>query len=637
MSDLNDLLVRIDATTEQLRREMRRADQVTQQGSQRIDRSLQRVDRGFDRVNAAASRARAAVGTVISVLAIRRIGQYVQESVALANTIDKTARSSALTTDEVQELRFAFGQLAELADGQIDRALAQFNVRLGQARRGNAALVQTFEALDVRLDQHTRPALDATLRAMAQIRDPAQRSELAVSIFGDRAGPQLAAALDDGIESLDKLRAQLHDDGGVISADNVQRAAELNDVMDRLNRKFAAERTEAILENAEALERLAEAMSLVQRAGIGAIAGLTRFGQFLGEEVAARLGGVSDDDIPRLMSQLDTVEQRAQDIRDRLERENPLFRGRRHARMRDQLAELEEEANRIRGLIDRAQTRQVDQRLDGAAPDLADMPTFVPQRAEVPDIDILPLIDPNDPRIRETERFWQSTRTEVEQLEAQMARVQELADQGFFRRAGIDDQEVLGRLQDQLDAVQEKTESVGARIAESLALTAGGALEDMFARGELSAGNFAEAVLRDLARIMAQLLIIQPLIEGMFTAMPGFSGGSLSIPGFATGGSFKVPGSGGADSKLVPLRLTPGERVTIQTPAQQARASGGNIQVVDQRGASAPPIEISEMMTQAGMQQRLLIRSEFAEMAADGSFDRVMRGSGYPIRRSGRR
>ena len=37
---------------------------------------------------------------------------------------------------------------------------------------------------------------------------------------------------------------------------------------------------------------------------------------------------------------------------------------------------------------------------------------------------------------------------------------------------------------------------------------------------------------------------------------------------FATGGSFVVPGSGGVDSAMVGLRASPGERVTVQTPAQ---------------------------------------------------------------------
>lgn len=38
--------------------------------------------------------------------------------------------------------------------------------------------------------------------------------------------------------------------------------------------------------------------------------------------------------------------------------------------------------------------------------------------------------------------------------------------------------------------------------------------------------------------------------------------------GFLTGGSFTVPGSGGADSQTVAFRASPGEQVTVATPTQ---------------------------------------------------------------------
>jgi hypothetical protein len=46
--------------------------------------------------------------------------------------------------------------------------------------------------------------------------------------------------------------------------------------------------------------------------------------------------------------------------------------------------------------------------------------------------------------------------------------------------------------------------------------------------------------------------------------------GALKIPGFKTGGSFRVGGSGGADSQLMQFRATPGEMVNIRRPGQDA-------------------------------------------------------------------
>lgn len=62
-----------------------------------------------------------------------------------------------------------------------------------------------------------------------------------------------------------------------------------------------------------------------------------------------------------------------------------------------------------------------------------------------------------------------------------------------------------------------------------------------------------------------------------------FGGG---VPGFATGGSFKVGGAGGTDSKLIQFRATPGEMVDIRTPGQDRGGGGGGAPLIfDLRGA----------------------------------------------------
>jgi hypothetical protein len=68
-----------------------------------------------------------------------------------------------------------------------------------------------------------------------------------------------------------------------------------------------------------------------------------------------------------------------------------------------------------------------------------------------------------------------------------------------------------------------------------------------------------------------------------------FGGGSPQspsggwIPGFATGGGFTVGGSGGIDSKIAQMRLTPGEHVNITKGERDSRQ--GSTNVFDMRGA----------------------------------------------------
>jgi len=95
-------------------------------------------------------------------------------------------------------------------------------------------------------------------------------------------------------------------------------------------------------------------------------------------------------------------------------------------------------------------------------------------------------------------------------------------------------------------------------------------------------GRMAESILADLARIVIQRAVLGPLVDSLFGggAIAGnvgqfaaqtplaLSAGMAPLK-FATGGSFKVGGSGGPDSKLFSLALSPGEAVDVRRGDQE--------------------------------------------------------------------
>lgn len=85
-------------------------------------------------------------------------------------------------------------------------------------------------------------------------------------------------------------------------------------------------------------------------------------------------------------------------------------------------------------------------------------------------------------------------------------------------------------------------------------------------------------------------------LDGLFGGAKAAAGGGLisesDLMGFAGGGSFKVGGSGGTDSQLVAFRATPGERVSVRTPAQSSGAVVNVYQNVDARGATVDAIKL---------------------------------------------
>jgi lambda family phage tail tape measure protein len=121
-----------------------------------------------------------------------------------------------------------------------------------------------------------------------------------------------------------------------------------------------------------------------------------------------------------------------------------------------------------------------------------------------------------------------------------------------------------------------------AKIAETLFTSSfdkmADALTTFVTTGKLNFREFATSILADIAKIIVKMMLLNAVKSamgfgggGFFSNVAGSAGGGLAglIPGFATGGSFTVSGKGGSDSNLVAFNATRGERVTVETPAQQ--------------------------------------------------------------------
>jgi hypothetical protein len=162
--------------------------------------------------------------------------------------------------------------------------------------------------------------------------------------------------------------------------------------------------------------------------------------------------------------------------------------------------------------------------------------------------------------------------------------------------------------------------------AKDSARELGFAFQSAFEDAILSGEKFSD-VLRGLGRDMLQIMLRRSVTEplgnyfsdllsgGGSGAIGGIFGGIGKLMGFANGGDFTVGGSGGTDSKVVAFRATPGERVSIRTPAQADGGAGGitiNQQFTFQSGVTRQ--EVSGMLPQ------------IVEAAKNATLDAVSRG-----------
>lgn len=156
---------------------------------------------------------------------------------SFGDEVAKTSQKAGLGVEQMQELRFAFGQ-GGVDAAKMDTALQKFNKNLGEAATTGGPAAEAFESLGVKLRdsggniRDTGVVLDEVLPKLAAIESDAERAAVAGDLLGMRAGPELAAALADGVEGIDAARAKAQELGIVMGEDAAKAAEKFTDQWD---------------------------------------------------------------------------------------------------------------------------------------------------------------------------------------------------------------------------------------------------------------------------------------------------------------------------------------------------------------------------------------------------------------------
>ena len=160
----------------------------------------------------------------------------------------------------------------------------------------------------------------------------------------------------------------------------------------------------------------------------------------------------------------------------------------------------------------------------------------------------------------------------------------------------------LAQLERQLDLVDEITNAVFDNMES--------ALNKFVETGTFNFNEFATSVIKDLAQIGIQMMIIAPL-KNFFGGILGNLMPDLaaSLPGRNEGADFMVGGTGGVDKNVVAFRASRGERVQVTPAGKASQGQGGGTVVFN---ISTPDVEgfrrsESQMAARA---QRMLARGQ---------------------------
>jgi hypothetical protein len=268
--DIKTLLLRVEATTELLRAEVRRGEQSLARLDERATKSGDKIDSAFARISRSAASLKTALAGLAGGIAISTFVSLGRGALQFADDLQTAADRANVSVETYQRLREALRAL-ELDTAQTNKVLESLITTLGEAQSGNLTAQQAdaLERLGVAAKiasgeiQDTAGFLDELGRAASRYSNQAQFAADLSAIVGQRLGPKLAAALADGGQAFRDLAAAAN----VASDAQVAALAAASEALDRTRENWRRSVISIAGSAVILFEQLGQAVQLARQLG----------------------------------------------------------------------------------------------------------------------------------------------------------------------------------------------------------------------------------------------------------------------------------------------------------------------------------------------------------------------------------
>ena len=236
--DLAALQVRLELQTAAFERGVKRMDKQLKKIEENTKRSSKQMNNLAKTLKFAGKAAAAFAGAAAAAFSVDQIKSAIEYGDAIAKTADKIG----VTTDELQELRFAAGQ-SGVDSKTLDMALQRFARRMGEAAQGTGELSKTAKELGITFQDaegryySTSELLEQYADAIGQAGTQQEKLRLAFKAF-DSEGAALVNLLADGSEEMLKLRQQAVELGLVLDEKLARQSEVINDKFEILSQQI---------------------------------------------------------------------------------------------------------------------------------------------------------------------------------------------------------------------------------------------------------------------------------------------------------------------------------------------------------------------------------------------------------------
>jgi hypothetical protein len=597
------------------------------------------LSKAYSDVEAGVARIKTAFGGLAEVFSIGGIADLTNNVLAFGDELQKSAAKTGLGAQAISELTFAAKQ-ANIDLPELTSTFTKMEKSISDATTGTGTSKMAFDALGISLTQLQALSPDQQFEEIAnqisKLADPTDKARAALEIFG-RSGADLLPLFEQGAQGIEEARQKAVDFGASLNADQLKRIADASAAVRDLRDSFDE-----------------MALSIVGKAAPG----LTKFFNSITNAFTGNL------EVKHITDQIANM----QTLFDAIPSEDPQNTMTGHY-LQGQILQAEQQ---LAGLQLAKQIK--DSLAAGSAMTDNAPPGFQPV---IQPIDITAQKTQTYAVKAFYDSLVESTKTGAERLAESIMQtdttLELLYDAGVIsagdfarRQSALADTTSLSQLvaTNQVEITQSVKQSTDALkqsftdasdaskiAAENMkadfdktknnAMQAAQSIEDSFATflvDPFSGGlkkmltAWIQTIDQMVAKAAAQSIFkslfpdtgglgafLQSLISGGGTPFTG-GGSDVDVDGFATGGAFTVGGSGSTDSQLVRFKATPGERVTVTTPSQQAQMGGVTLNQTVNIDARTDAAQIRQLVGQSTAYAIQQSQAQMVNMVKRGAF-----------------
>jgi len=216
-----------------------RAYDIPIKATNKTDAAFNSINKNVSQVKNNLLSAKGAFAGFIGVAAVGQLTNYAKESLEFADSIAKTADKLGVSTDALQEYRFA-AERSGVGQQALDVGIQRFTRRLGEAAEGTGVLSKVLEQQNIQVRdsagnlRNTEDVLRDYANAIQGAETDQEKLLLAFKAF-DTEGAALVNLLRDGAVGLDEFRKTARDAGVVMDEELIRKAEIANDKWDTLS------------------------------------------------------------------------------------------------------------------------------------------------------------------------------------------------------------------------------------------------------------------------------------------------------------------------------------------------------------------------------------------------------------------